>query len=198
MIEEIGGSQAEYTRQQQWSHFATLLVAVFALLFGLNMRANTLNATTLYDNLQAGVRVNYPANWLIDERGDYVFRVRDMTRIGYKTSMQIATQPVGDATSESFVQNQLDLRRALTRGEYTRLSSEPFTLPDDISALRTEYTFVSKEINPFAEPVLIPVRGVDIITLQGGQAIVITFLADALTFAEDVTIFERFLNNLEF
>lgn len=198
MIQEITTTQEEYTRQQLWSHFLTLFIVMLALLYGLNLRANALSATTTYENLQAGITATYPANWLIDEQGDYVFRVRDMTQIGYKTTIQIATQPIGEATSESFVQTQLDLSRALTRGEYTRLSSNDYTLPDDVLASRTEYTFVEKQINPFAEAVLIPVRGVDIIALEGSQAIIITFLADATTFESDVATFERFLDGLEF
>jgi len=195
---EITGQREEYTLQQRWGHFLTLLVAVLALLYGLNIRAGILSATEPYTNPGAGIRASYPFNWLLDEQGDYVFRVRDMTRVGFKTTIQIATRPVGPETTESFIQNQLDMSRARTREAYKRLDSRPYTLPDGSRGRRMAYVYAEADVNPFLQTLPVVVRGTDILAIRGGQVIIITFLADAQTYDNDLAIFDRFMADLEF
>jgi hypothetical protein len=195
---EITGQREEYTLQQRWGHFLTLLVAVLALLYGLNIRAGILNATEPYTNPEAGIRVSYPLNWLLDEQGDYVFRVRDMTRVGFKTTLQIATRPIGPETTESFIQNQLDISRARAREAYKRLDSRSYTLPDGSRGRRMEYVYAEADVNPFLQTLPVVVRGTDILAIRGGQVIIITFLADAQTYNDDLAIFDRFMADLEF
>ena len=186
------------SRAQRWSHVLTLFIAVLALLYGLNLRAATLNATTSYANVQAGIRANYPQNWLLDEQGDYVFRVRDMTRIGFKTTITIAVRPVSSEMTEGNVLDTLNITRPETLAAYNSLSIEDTTLPDDTPAVAMTYTYVAGETNPFLESIPVVVLGYDILTIKGGQAIVITFRADSLTYDRDVAIFNRFLGSLEF
>jgi hypothetical protein len=186
------------SRAQRWSHALTLFVAGLALLYGLNLRAGTINATTSYTNVQAGIRANYPQNWLVDEEGDYVVRVRDMTRIGFKTTITIAVRPVSPEMTETNVLNTLNITRPQTLAAYNPLSIEDTTLPDDSPAKAMTYTYVAGETNPFLESISVVVLGYDILTIKGGQAIVITFRADALTFDRDFAVFDRFLENLEF
>ena len=198
MIEEFGGAQDEYTRQQRWAHILTIIVAVAMLLYGLNLRIGALNATQLYENPEAGVRVSYPANWLIDEVAPYVFRVRDMSRIGFKTTIQIETRPAGDQTSASAIMSQLDLNRAPTTDSYDRIANNDiYIFSDETESLRGEYAFVFQDPNPFLQSIPIVVRGTDIITIRGGQAIIITFLVDANLYDESIATFERFLASLE-
>jgi len=198
MIEEIGGSGDEFTRQQRWSHLLTIAIAIAMLLYGLNTRAGTLNATILYDNPEAGVRVNYPANWLIDEAGDYVFRVRDMTRIGFKTTILVETRPAGSQTTPSAIMNQLDLNRAPITDSYDRIfNNGTYVFSDETEGLRGEYAFVFQDPNPFLESIPVVVRGTDIITIRGGQAIIITFLVEAAAYNEISPVFEQFLASLE-
>lgn len=186
------------TLQQRWSHIFTVGVALLALLYGLNLRASTLNATAVYTNVEAGIRVNYPQNWLIDEEGDYIFRVRDMTRIGFKTTIRLETLAVGPTTTERNVRDTLNINRPLTLDTYNVLNVSDYVLPDENEASLMTYTFVDTDTNPFLESVPTVVIGQDVITIQGGQAIIISFLADASTFDNDLTIFNNFLNSLEF
>jgi len=198
MIEEIGGLQDEYTRQQRWAHLLTIGAAILMILYGLNVRAGTINATQIYDNAAAGVRVNYPANWLIDESSPYVFRVRDMTRIGFKTTIQIETRPAGSQSTPSTIMSQLDLNRAPITDSYDRIeNNETYIFSDETEGLRGEYAFVFQDPNPFLQSIPIVVRGTDVITIRGGQAIIITFLVDATAYDSNIAIFERFLASLE-
>jgi hypothetical protein len=197
MIEEITGLREENTREQRWSHFLTAFVAVLMLLYGLNMRNSALTASSLYANPEAGIRVRYPQNWLIDESDDYVLRVRDMSRIGFKTTILVSTRPVGSFTSERNIRDQLILERADNLIGYQSFTTEPYILSDESEGLRTDYAFVEAEINPSSETTLIPVHGTDIILIRGSQAIIITFLANAETFDDEFAYFSRFLNSLE-
>jgi hypothetical protein len=195
---KIVGQDEGFSRQQRWSHALTLLVGGLALLYGLNMRAATVNATEVYTNVQAGIRVSYPKTWLLDEGGDHVFRVRDMSRIGFKTTLSISMRPVGPGMTESNVLDGLNITRPQTLATYGILSETPYTLPDDSVATALNYTFVEVENNPFLESVPVVVLGRDILTIKGGQAIIITFRADSITFDQDIAIFNRFLESLEF
>ncbi len=195
---EIAGRSDEQTFRQRWSHLLTLLLAVVALLYGLNLRSNVLNATTLYNNVRAGISANYPMNWLIDEQGSYVFRVRDMSRMGFKTTIQVETVPIGLATTEQNVLTTLNINRPQFLNTYNPIAIRDYTLPDESSGKLMTYTFVSTESNPFLEAIPTVVIGQDVLTIRGGQAIIITFLADSQTFDQDIAIFNRFLRNLEF
>lgn len=197
MIEEITGLSDEFTRAQRWNHLLTVLVAAVMLLYGSNLRNNALSATISYSDPEAGIRTNYPSNWLRDDVGDYVLRVRDTARAGFKTTIQVAIRPVGRLTSERNIRDQLIIERTSVLIGYQSYTTEAYVLPDESTGILTEYTFVDADVNPFSEAVLNPVRGTDIITIRGGQAIIITFQADSRTYTEDVANFERFLNSLE-
>lgn len=197
-IIEIAAQPAEMTFRQRWSHYLAIAFAVIGAVIGINLRDTTLNATTLYANPEAGIRAQFPQNWLLDEGGDYIFRVRDMSRPGYKTVLQVATRPVGPSTTIRSVLDALTLSRSQTLSAYTVLSEEPFALPDEAPASAMAYTFVATEPNPFLRGVPTVVRGLDIITLKRGQAVVITFQSDATTYQEDLSTLNLFVENLEF
>lgn len=195
---EFGDSSSTLTRLQRWSHYLTLTLAGLAVFYALNLRDNAIYSTTTYINSRAGITAAYPSNWLIEEDGDsFVFRVRDLTRIGYKTTIQISIVPVGPATNERNVLTSLSLERS-NLATYNILSIDNFTLPDDSSGAEMRYVFTATEANPFLESLPVVVTGVDVLTIRRGQAIVITFLADARTFEQDREYFDRFLRSLEF
>lgn len=195
---EITGFEDEQTRQQRWSHFLTLLVAALMLFYGWNTRSNALNATVPYNNIRAGIAVNYPQNWLIDEDGDYILRVRDMSRVGFKSTILIQTRPIGADATPRTILDTLNINRPRTLVGYDTLSTEEIMLPDDSPAVAMNYTFVATESNPFLESFPIVVAGRDILTVRGGQAIIITFRTEAQTFSDDLAILNRFLASLEF
>lgn len=198
-IIEIGGAETTLTRTQRWGHFFTLGLAVSLFLLGLNARNNALNAVTPYTNIQAGIQVAYPQNWLIDENGaDYIFRVRDMARVGFKTTIQIDVESVGTETQEWNVLTRRAVSRSVNLATFQPFGIEDFELPDETIGARMDYTFTATDPNPALESVPIVVIGTDILTIRRGQAITITFLADADTYDDDFAVFERFLESLGF
>lgn len=198
-IVEIGArSGEELSQRQRWSHYFVFIYAVLAVFIGLQLRNATLGATVLYTNSQVGIRALYPQRWLIDSDGDYVFRVQDLTQLGFKTAIQVDVQPVSINTSARNLLDTLTLNRMQTLSRYSVISNQPYMLPNEQEATAMRYVFVEGSDNPFLETVPTVVEGMDILAIRRGQAIIITFLSDSRTFNENLSIFERFLDDLEF
>jgi hypothetical protein len=198
-IIEIGAPErVELTQRQRWSHYFVLIYAVVAVVIGYNLRTSTLNATVSYVNSEVGIRAFYPQRWLIDSSGSYVFRVRNLAQLGFKTSIQVDVQPVTINTSARNLLDTLSLRRVSTLSGYRVLSRQPYVLPDEQEATAMVYVYVSTGDNPFLETIPTVVEGMDILTIRRGQAIIVTFLSNATTFDENLPTFERFLDDLEF
>lgn len=197
-IIEITPRPTGLTARQRWSHYFALLYALMAVIVGLNLRASALTATIPYIDSAAGIRAYYPQNWLLDTSGDYVFRVRDMSAVGFKTTIQVDVQPVTINTTARNLLDTLTLNRSRTLSAYDVLATDPYTLPGDRQATAMTYVFVASEANPFLESLPQTVEGLDVITIQSGQAIIVTFLSDVDTYEENLPVFERFLNDLEF
>jgi hypothetical protein len=195
---EIGGGN-ELSARQRWGHNLVMLFAVFAFIIGVNLRDSALNATWIYTNTEAGIRAEYPQNWLIDTEGDYIFRVRDVSNTGYPTTIQVSVRPVSPDTPPRYIFDALTLSRSQTLASYNVLSSNrDVVLPDESLATVMNYTFAATENDPFLESVPIIIRGQDILTIRRGQAIIITFLTESVTYGENYTIFEHFISSLEF
>lgn len=189
---------ADLTFRQRWSHYIAVIFCLTGIFIGINLRDSALTATALYVNSQAGISARYPINWLIDESEDYVFRVRDLARAGFNTTIQVATRPVSPLTSTRNVLDDLNLNRAQTLAAYEVLAEEAYTLPDEVAATAMTYTFVDTQDNPFLQGIPVVVQGVDILTIRGGQALIITFLAEASMFERIRPVFGTFIDNLEF
>lgn len=197
-IIEISRQTEELSQRERWSHYFVFIYALIALIIGFQLRSSTLEATVLYTNPQAGIRALYPQRWLIDNAGDYVFRVRDVTQIGFKTTMQVDVQPVSINTSARNLLDTLSLNRMQTLSRYSVLENVPYMLPNDQEATAMRYVYVEGSDNPFLESVPTVVEGIDILAIRRGQAIIITFLSDSRTFDQNFPVFERFLDDLEF
>ncbi|GAB4310816.1 MAG: hypothetical protein Kow00117_04200 [Phototrophicales bacterium] len=195
---EIRGTEEATSRQYRLGHFLTLSVAILAFLYGLNIRANITTATTPYTDVRAGIRVRYPRNWLIDIDGDYVFRVRDMTQIGFKTTIQVSLRPMSADMTEQNVLNTLHIARAESLFAYDPQSTAPYLLPDNLPATAMTYTYIERDPNPFLESASYNVTGLDILINTGSQVLIVTFRTDSNRFNDDLPIFEQFLASLEF
>ena len=197
VIEIISESEG-LTLRQRWANVFTILVCILLMLLGLRLRNQAVNATTLYESPQAGITAQYPQNWLIDTSSNYVFRVRDMSRSGFKTTFQVSVQPVGSDAEERNLADRLSLDRIVTFTDYRVQPLEMYTLPGGREAQALNYTYVAVNASPFLQSVPTVVRGMDILTISGGQAIVITFRVDADNFDQEISRFEQFLRQLEF
>ncbi|MBN1966949.1 MAG: hypothetical protein JW910_20015 [Anaerolineae bacterium] len=187
------------TRAQRFAQFFTLLVAVLGLALGFLLKSQVLGATQSFRDLAAGVQAQYPANWLLDSGDEYVFRVRDPLSSGFPTTFQVSVISIGDdAAARNIVDNQ-SLERARTLAAYRVLPPDPtFVLPDGSAATWLEYFYVDTESNPFLETSPSVVHGVDVVAIERGQAIIITFRVEATRFDEELSRFEQFLAALDF
>lgn len=190
--------EALLTRTQRWAGYLAILTAVVGLSAGFLIKDLILSSATVYRDLAAGILAQYPTNWLLDTEGDYVFRVRDPTAPTFRTTLQVAVEPIGaDATARNVLDN-LTLARAQTLAAYRVLSTVETTLPEGEAATRLDYVYVETEANPFLESLPVVVRGVDVVTIKGGQAIIVTFRADRDVFDAEVGRLSQFLAALEF
>jgi hypothetical protein len=197
LIEVSASGHREDTRNQRWANYLTLAFIAVGLLVGLYLRDAVLYATATFIDSEAGIQAEYPAGWLIDFDGDYIFRVRDMSRVGFKTIIEVAVRPYSADMSPRNVFDDLGLQRPSTRTGYTERDRRQTILPDGEIADLIEYSFVFAESDPFFAPLQVVVLGQDVLVVRRGQAILLTFIADANTFDQDYAIFERFLASLD-
>ncbi len=202
---EIGREDAGLSQQQRWGHYLTIILAMTLLALGLNMRHNTVYAVSPYIDNQAGIRATYPRNWLLDTAGDYVFRVRNTTQRGFGSRIQVSIHPINvDSPSERNVLDNLSLNRAQTFTEYTigdigsNVERPQYMLLNDAEFTFMEYTYVFTLTDPFLDTTPIIVRGIDILTIRGSQAIIMTFQSSADTYEVDIPYFQQFLETVEF
>jgi hypothetical protein len=192
-------SDSRISNRQRWSFAFAFLFSLGAFFIGINLRDGALNATWTYSNPAVGIRADYPQNWLIDTTGNYIFRVRNISQIGYPTTIQVAVQPVSQDTTARYIFDALTLNRSQTLASYNTLSSgATLTLPDETTGTIMNYTYAATENDPLLESVPLVVQGQDILTIKRGQAIIITYLSASTNFERDYAIFERFLSSLEF
>lgn len=188
----------EETRSQRFGHYFTLLTIMIMLALGYNLRSGAFNAVTPYVNTEAGIRAEYPLGWLLDTRGDYIFRVRDMAHIGFKTTFQVSAYPLSRDMTARNVFDDLALRRAQILPLYRGFGSQTILVRGEEEAVQYEYAFVYVDPNPFVQAVPIAVVGRDILFIRSGQAIVVTLLSDSQSYTRNLPLFNNFLTALDF
>ena len=186
------------TPRQRWSMVFSFLLIGVGLIAGINLRDSSLSQSLIYSNDEAGITARYPFRWLLDEGEDYIFRVEDTALLGFNTLIQVSTLPVGPDTTERNLLDRLTLRRSQTLIDYTVLGYHIYVLPDETSAVTMSYSFVSRDSSPFLEGVSSIVAGLDVLTISRGQAVIISFRADASIFQRELATLDRFIQSLEY
>ena len=186
------------TPRQRWSMVFSFLLIGVGLIAGINVRDSSLSESLMYSNVKAGITARYPFRWLLDEGEDYIFRVEDTALLGFNTLLQVSTLPVGPDTTERNLLDRLTLRRSQTLIDYTVLGYDIYVLPDETSAVTMSYSFVSRDSSPFLEGVSSIVAGLDVLTISRGQAVIISFRADASIFQRELATLDRFIQSLEY
>lgn len=190
--------EAETTRTQRFSHYFALAYCVIAFLVGVNLRDSTLYATTPYRDTEVGITAYYPTNWLFSTREQSVLTVEDSRRLGFKTLIQIRILPFAEGMTVRNVIDTLGIERQIARPFYKVLSVGQRAIRATETATTLDYTYVSMTDDPFLQTVPTVVQGEDVIIIRRNQAILITFITDSDTYAQDYPVFERFLASLEY
>jgi len=198
MFPPIPETTSSLSFSQRWAHYVTLGAILSMVLLGIVLRETIRWRLTVYQDARTGIVAPYPANWLLDQSGaDYVFRVRDMQALGFKTTIQLSIVPVGTATTERNIADRLAYERSQTLIDYRQLSTESIIV-DDVSAEQVTYAYISRDTSPFTEAIPTVVLGTDIVVLTRGQALVITFRSEAGQYQDNYEYFRRFLAGLEY
>ena len=185
------------TPRQRWSQlFGALCIAV-CLGIGVNLRDSSLSQYRVYSNIEAGIAARYPFRWLLDEGEGYVFRARDTARRGFHTVIEVSALPVGRDTTERNLLDRLTLRRAQSLIDYTVLGYDIYILPDETAAVSMAYSFVSRDASPFLVGVSSIVAGLDILSIRRGQAVIVSFRADASIYERELATLRWFMDHLE-
>lgn len=190
--------QSTLSNRQRWGNYLVIITAAIAFSAGLLLRTSIVSELRIYNNPAVGVTAVYPASWLIDDLGDYVFRIRDISARGYPSTIQIAFQTVGPDTQARNVVDAVTLDRASVLAAY-RISSVDyaFQLPDETLGTRVDYSFVDTSVDPFLQTTPVVVQGRDVIVIQRGQALIISFQTNALVFNQQLRVFDQFLSRIE-
>ncbi len=189
---------APLSRAQRWAQTLAVVITLVGMGLGLVIKDQILSSTLPFRDLAAGILARYPESWLLDTEGDYVLRVRDSAAGSFLTLIQVRVLAIGEDAAERNILDTLTLQRARTLAAFRTLRSAPFTLPDGEAATRFDYVYVATDENPFLEPIPVVVRGVDVVTIKRGQAIIVTFRVEAERFDEEAWRLDQFLASLEF
>ena len=199
LVIEQSASASTAQPRQRWSNIFTIAYAALALFLALQLKEATANATVVYSDPVVGLTVQYPQNWLLDTGGDAVLRVTNESAEGFKTSIEVQALPLGVGLAERNLVDNLILSRSQSLASFDVLERSSITLGEsERPATSLVFTYVASENNPFLESLPAVVEGVDVITTQGGQALIVTFLSDARTYDDNLAIFRRFLDDLDF
>lgn len=184
-------------RRVRFAHYFTLIYCMVAFVIALILRDAALFATTEFRNNEVGVIAYYPANWLLDTSSS-VLRATDTARSGFKTVIEIQVLPFAPRMSARNVVDSLTLARQGTLQDYRNLASREITLRNQDVAVVNEYQYVYAPNDPFLQTLSTTVVGRDVLVIRRNQAILITFQTDARTLEEDLAVFDRFLDSLEY
>ncbi|MCY4248488.1 MAG: hypothetical protein OXE95_13040 [Chloroflexi bacterium] len=197
-LDESLSPSAQLTQRQRLSLYLSYLVIAVGLLAGINQRDSALNQSSAYANREAGITAVYPARWLLEETGDFVFRVRDMSYRGFNTQIEVNVAGIGANNSARSVFDQLSLARAQSLVDYTVLGYDEYVLSDESSASAMAYSFVARDASPFLQGISSVVTGLDILIARRGQAVIVSFRADSRIYEQEVATLRWFIENLEF
>lgn len=195
---EIDERQRGLTRSQTLNSLSIVGAALLMLFLGLLMRNSALNARIAFEDQQSGIRALIPANWLVtSNQAEFVVQAEDPGALPFKTLLRVSLIPVGAEATPRNVVDTLTLQRAGRLSTYRILAISPTTVGDN-PAIEMDYAYVQADSNPFISVIPIVVRGRDVVVIEEGQAIVVTYREAETRFAENVTFFEAFLASLEF
>ncbi len=169
------------------------------LFLSLVLREGELFASREFVDEGAGIRLQYPRNWLLENGDDFLFRVADLQNPLYETSMQISTIPIRaeSPTNEQTVLYTLSIQYSSSLSNYRLLDFPKQTFENFADLRGIAYSFVSGRSNPLIEQRAVDVRGLDWVVIRRAQAFIISFRVAAEEFEENLPFFLRVIRSLE-
>ncbi len=190
-------SSSGVTRNDRFNNVLTIIIFVAAIVLGLLLYTSDASEVRLYTSQQAGIEALYPAGWLIDEEGDYIVRLRDPAARPFKTQFIVRVVPASETTAVRNILDELTIQRSIDLSAYRVLNVESTTV-GGVEQTRMSFVFVDADPDPFSQRVPAIVQGVDIVIVDDGRALVITFMAGEANYAENLGDFQTFLASLRY
>jgi len=195
--ERPGLANADSTRNDRFSSFLVIAITVASIGLGSGILQSSRNQTWPYENRESGIEGRYPAQWLVDERGDYIAQIRDPRARPFKTEYVLRSIPLSEDSTIRNVLDNLTLQRSTTLPGYRVLDISERNLGDK-RITEMYFVSVSTDTNPYVERLPIVVLGLDRVIQDGNRAIVVTFLSDQESFDSNLPEFDQFMASLRF
>ena len=195
---DLEGASLSFRRQlvSDSLMWALLVLVISAAIF---LRQQTLFASREFVDESAGIRLDYPANWLLEGSENAIFRVVDVANPLYETTMQIRVIPVRTLPPVSgyTVLYSLSIDYAGVLANFRTLDFPTLSFGAYENVRGMSYIFVSSGSNPLIQQDVVVVRGLDLVLIQRGQSFVISYRAAADEYEVQLPFFQRLTESLE-
>lgn len=195
--EQLEEVQTGISRNDRLSSVLAVAMTILAVVLGLALRQQALGEEWSYVSRAEGIEASYPAEWLVDESGSYVVRMRDPKARPFKTQYQITVVPAAGQTSIRNVLDGLTIQRSTDLAAYRVLNVQEAEV-GGATYTQMNFAFVDADPNPFVQRLPTVVLGSDIVIRDGDRVIVVSYMADEDTFDASYEGFERFLDTLRY
>jgi hypothetical protein len=180
----------------RYAELSVILVTVLALALGWALKSAVEARAVPFE--AGGLSAQVPAGWLRTTGGETeVLRVTDPASTGFGTTYTLATQPVAAGTTEAQVASLVTLARGQALTAYRVLSQQPVTV-NGRSAYMLTFVYVEADPNLTHEELPHVVRGVELVFINGEQAVLVGYHADEDAYEADYGRFRRFLDSVRF
>lgn len=185
-------------RRQIAIDFMMWLLLFLGLFSVLILRQQTLYSFREYVDPSAGIRLRYPANWLLEIQDDVLFRAVDVANPRFETTIQIQRIPIRSFPEVTgyTVLYSLSIEYADALSNFRALEFPTFTFDVFEELQGMAYTFVSSSSNPLIQQDVVVVRGLDIVVIRRGLAYVISYQAETSEYDQQLPFFQRFSESL--
>lgn len=180
----------------RYSDLVVILLTVVALLAGWVFKSSVENRSIAFKS--GGFSAQTPQGWLtVEPSGNEILQVTDLSSSGFGTTYIVESLLIEKESTFSQAASLLTLDRGQKLTAYRVLDQKQVTISGK-QAYEISYVFI--ESNPNLTHNIYPniVRGMDIIFLNGDNAIVATFWAEKQSYENDLGRFQKFLGSLKF
>jgi hypothetical protein len=191
-------SPAPQPFQVQRDDLAVFAVVIFALLLGLGIRSQALNASRSFALGNTLPTLRYPAGWITAEPEGLRFQaINPASPSTFDAQLAIAVRDLRADETLDLARAAWGLRRSEEMTNYRELTAEPVTV-DGQPGLLTTYAYVAdpaRSRGAVGLPVV--VQGQDLLFFDDGKLVAVTVAADATEWAAEQDHFALVFDSLQ-
>lgn len=176
---------------------AVIVTILFALFLGFGIRNNAMNASNTVELGEGLPSIEVPSNWITGRPEGMLFRARNPRSASvFNSQLTVMTRPLESGQDAVAARTSLGLKRTQELLRYRELEAEPVTVNGQPGILVT-YAYVAdptREQGGIAPPVVVQAQ--DLIFVNGNNAVIITFAADAANWDREQASLDIIQNSL--